>query len=297
MPRNVAIISLILLITATIAVGRTTGTINGFVRNADDGESLPYANVFLQDTDLGAMTNEKGYYVIHHIPPGSYTLVFSMIGFKKIEKKVTIAPGQQLTVDAALQINVIEMNEIVKTAARERFEREVEISTTSLNARQITSVPMLAEADLFRTLQLLPGVVSRSDFSSQLYVRGGSPDQNLVLLDGVTVYNPFHLGGVFSTFNVDAIKDVEFMTGGFPAEYGGRLSSVLKITNREGNSRRFAGKGNISLLSAKSTIEGPIPRGSFLLSMTFREKSILISIRRIELLSAAFGATMSLIWL
>lgn len=263
--QSLKILSILLLLSVSV-MARTTGTINGFVRNADDGEPLAYANVFLRDTNLGAMSNEKGYYVIHHIPPGEYTLVFSMIGFEREEKKVTIRANQNTTVNAQLRINVIEMNAIVKTASRERFEREVEISTTSLNARQLISLPMLAEADLFRTLQLLPGVVSRSDFSSQLYVRGGSPDQNLILLDGVTVYNPFHLGGVFSTFNVDAIKNVEFMTGGFPAEYGGRLSSVLKITNREGNSKRFQGTANISLLSAKSTVEGPIPRGSYLLA-------------------------------
>jgi outer membrane cobalamin receptor len=249
-----------------ILFAKVEGTINGFVRDASNGESMPYVNVSIKDTQLGAATSDLGYYVINHVPPGEYTLIFSMMGFTIVEDTVRVRVGSVVKRDALLKMDIIEMEGIVKTAARERFEREVEVSTTTLTARQLSSLPMLAEADVFRTLRLLPGVVSRNDFSSQLYVRGGSPDQNLVLLDGVTVYNPFHLLGLFSMFNTDAIKEVEFMTGGFPAEYGGRLSSVLSIINNEGNSREFQGKANISMLSAKTTLQGPIPRGSYLIS-------------------------------
>lgn len=256
---------IIFLLTSCLAAA-IDGTISGFVRDFDNGEFLPWANVVVKDTNLGAATNDDGYYVIHNLPPGGYTLVFSMMGYERVEKEVRIQANKTEKVDVMLKPNVIEMEDIVKTAERERFEREVEISTSTISARQLKTVPTLAEADVFRTLQLLPGVVSRSDFSSQLYVRGGSPDQNLVLLDGVSVYNPFHLFGLFSTFNPDAIKEVEFMTGGFPAEYGGRLSSVLNITNNEGNSQEFQGSANISMLSAKTTLQGPIPRGSYLIS-------------------------------
>ena len=242
------------------------GTINGFVRDEANGESLPYVNVSIKNTQLGAATNDLGYYVINNVPPGEYTLLFSMIGFARVEDTVRVRVGAIVKRNVSLKTNVIEMEGVVKTAERERFEREVEVSTTTLTARQMNSLPMLAESDVFRTLRLLPGVVARNDFSSQLYVRGGSPDQNLVLLDGVTVYNPFHLLGLFSMFNTDAIKEIEFMTGGFPAEYGGRLSSVLSITNNEGNSKEFQGKANISMLSAKTTLQGPIPRGSYLVS-------------------------------
>jgi len=242
------------------------GTLNGFVRDETNGESLPYVNVFLKDTQWGDATNDRGYFIIHNIPPGPYTIVFSMIGYDKLEKEIQIKANETQTLEVALKSDILEMQDIVKTAERERFEREVEISTTTLSARQLQSFPTLAEADVFRTLQLLPGVVSRNDFSSQLYVRGGSPDQNLVLLDGVTVYNPFHLLGLFSMFNTDAVKEVEFITGGFPAEFGGRLSSVLNITNNDGNSKNFQGRANISLLSAKATLQGPIPNGSYLVS-------------------------------
>ncbi len=243
-----------------------SGILSGFVRDVDNGEPLPWVNVVVKDTDLGAATNDDGYYVIHNVPPGEYTLVFSMMGYERLEETVRMKAGATIKTNAMLKLNVIEMESVVKTAERERFEREVEISTSTITARQLKTVPTLAEADVFRTLQLLPGVVSRSDFSSQLYVRGGSPDQNLVLLDGVSVYNPFHLFGLFSTFNTDAVKEVDFMTGGFPAEYGGRLSSVLSITNNEGNSKEFQGSANISVLSAKTTLQGPIPRGSYLIS-------------------------------
>ncbi len=250
----------------TILSADVNSTINGFVRDFDNGEPMPWVNVVVKDTDLGAATNDDGYYVIHNVPPGEYTLVYTMMGYERLEESIQLKAGAAQKMDVLLKPDVIEMEGIVKTAERERFEREVEISTRTITARQLKTVPTLAEADVFRTLQLLPGVVSRSDFSSQLYVRGGSPDQNLVLLDGVSVYNPFHLFGLFSTFNTDAIKEVEFMTGGFPAEYGGRLSSVLSITNNEGNSKEFEGSANISMLSAKTTLQGPIPRGSYLIS-------------------------------
>ncbi len=250
-----------------LVIAQISGTINGFVRDADNGETLPWVNVVLQDTEMGAATSDQGYYVIHKVPPGEYTIVFQMMGYERLEKTVQVRVNETVTVNASIEPGVIEMEDVVKTAERERFEREVEISTNTIGARQLNALPGLAEADVFRVLQLLPGVVSRNDFSSQLYVRGGSPDQNLVLLDGVTVYNPFHLLGLFSMFNTDAIKEVEFITGGFPAEYGGRLSSVLNITNNAGNSKEFEGDANISLLSAKGTVQGPIPQGSYLLSV------------------------------
>ncbi len=265
--RSLIIALFLTLLLPPCALGaRQEGTISGFVRDAANGEFMPYVNVFLKGTTLGTTSNERGYYVINRIPPGEYTLVFSMMGYERLEEKVRIVSGAQVKRSVLLKPGVIELEGVVKTAERERFEREVQVSATTLTARQISTLPTVAETDLFRTIQLLPGVVSRSDFSSQLYVRGGSPDQNLVLLDGVTVYNPFHLLGLFSMFNADAVKEVEFITGGFPAEYGGRLSSVLRIVNNEGNSKAFAGHGNISLLSARATVEGPIPRGSYLIS-------------------------------
>ncbi len=250
----------------TAAAGETLASISGFVRDATNGEPLPYANVFLAGTKLGALTTLRGYFVIPRLEQGRYLCTVSLLGYQRWQSELVLRAGVDTVLAVTLTPGMIEMGEVTRTAQRERFEREVHISTASLTMRQLQLVPMLAEADVFRTLQLLPGVVSRSDFSSQLYVRGGSPDQNLVLLDGVSVYNPFHLGGVFSTFNVDAIKEMEFLSGGFPVEYGGRLSSVLAITNREGDSKHYRGAGSISLLSARALAEGPLPAGSFLIA-------------------------------
>ena len=241
-------------------------SISGFVRDATNSEPLPYANVYLDGTRFGSLTSLRGYFVIPHLEEGRYLFTVSLLGYERWQRELRLRAGQDTVLAIALTPVAIQMGEVTRTAQRERFEREVQISTTSLSMRQLQQVPTLAEADVFRTLQLLPGVVSRSDFSSQLYVRGGSPDQNLVLLDGVSVYNPFHLGGVFSTFNVDAIKELEFLSGGFPVEYGGRLSSVLSITNREGDARSYGGVASISLLSARAMVEGPIPAGSFLIA-------------------------------
>jgi len=239
-------------------------SINGFIRDAENGEVLAYANIFLKNTQIGTTTDDHGYFVMDHAPKDSI-LVVKMMGYETVEMRIADIVNQ-LPVNISLQPNVLEFGEIVKTAEREHFEREVEISRTTISARQLGLTPTLAEADIMRMLLLVPGVISHNDFSSQLYVRGGSPDQNLILLDGATVYNPFHLLGLFSTFNTDAVKEVEFISGGFSAEYGGRLSSVLNITNNAGNSKKFEAKVGISLLSSKATIQGPIPKGSFLLS-------------------------------
>jgi outer membrane receptor protein involved in Fe transport len=251
---------------AAAAGKEKSASISGFVRDATNGEPLPYANVYLEGTRLGSLTNLRGYFVIPRLEEGRYRVTVSILGYGRWQNEILLRSGQDTVLSVGLSPGTIQMGAVTKTAQRERFEREVQISTSSLSMRQLQLVPMLAEADVFRTIQLLPGVVSRSDFSSQLYVRGGSPDQNLVLLDGVSVYNPFHLGGVFSTFNVDAIKEIEFLSGGFPVEYGGRLSSVLAITNREGDTHAYHGTGSISLLSARALAEGPLPSGSFMIS-------------------------------
>ncbi|MCK4813684.1 MAG: TonB-dependent receptor [Candidatus Marinimicrobia bacterium] len=242
------------------------GTVSGFISNIEDGEPIHYANVFLENTSLGAVSNTDGYYIILDVPEGTYTLVVSMIGHKVEKRLINVASSARVKLHFDLIPVDIEMEEVIVTAERAKFKQDIKISSITLTQAQLRTVPVLVEADLFRALQMLPSVTTGGDFSSALYVRGGSPDQNLILLDGITVYNPYHFGGIFSTFNTDAIKEAEFIAGGFPAEYGGRMSSVLDIKNREGNSEEFHGSGNISLLSTKLLFEGPIPHGSFMIS-------------------------------
>ena len=237
-------------------------TISGFVREDATGEPLSYVNVFLKDTYLGSASNQDGYFVIPNVPPGDYEISASIIGYEIRTVPVTIVAGEDIRFDFRLTVSILAGEEVNVTAERQRFREMVQPSTVTLDMREIEVVPAFIEADVFRTLQFLPGVQTMNDFSSALYVRGSTPDQNLIMLDGITVYNPFHLGGIFSTFNTDAIKEAQFNAGGFPARYGGRMGSILNIINREGNTEEFHAKGNISLISSKLLLEGPIPKWS-----------------------------------
>ena len=261
---------------------QTSGRIAGFVKDADTGEPLSFANVVLEGTSWGAASSNDGLYVIVGIPPGEYQLKMMMIGYRTEIVPVAITPGVDLRIDRELPQQAIRTEVVVVTGERARFKEAVEISRVNISLREIKSAPALAEADLFRTLQMMPGVQATNDFSSAMVVRGGSPDENLILLDGIEVYNPFHLGGIFSTFNADALANAEFIAGGFPGQYGNRNSSVLEITSREGNSkggRYFKNsvlgnywnisqmQGEVSVLSSKLLAEGPINNGSWMLAL------------------------------
>jgi len=246
-------------------------SINGFVREESSGEPISYANVFLSNTALGAATSRDGYFVITDVPKGEYEFNVTMIGYSVYKEKISVSDTASIRLEILLKEEVIETSEILVTAERQKFERAIESSQISLDLREINSVPAFIEPDIFRTLQMLPGVQTSSDFSSALYVRGSTPDQNLIMLDGIAIYNPYHLGGIFSTFNTDAIKEADFHAGGFPARYGGRMGAVLNIINREGNTNKVTGMANISLISSKALLEGPIPtwkgmKGSWMIS-------------------------------
>lgn len=240
--------------------------INGMVRDAANGETIPYANVVLRETPWGDATDDNGYFVIPQIPDGSYTVRVMMMGYGIADRQITIGGGKTMTLDFQLSQSVIEGETIVKTAERERFERQIETSKIQMSQQEFEKAPAFVEADVFRAIQLLPGVVAQSDFSSALYIRGGNPSENMILLDDVRVYNPYHFGGVFSTFNTDAIKNVDVSLGGFPAQYGNAASSVISVTNKDGNSKEYETSGSVSLLSSKLLVEGPIPKGSVLIS-------------------------------
>ena len=246
-------------------------SISGFVRDDTSGEPISYANVFLSSSTLGAATNQDGYFVISNIPVGKYELNATMIGYGIFKQNIELSEGQPIRLDIRLNEEIIQTTEVLVTAERQKFERSMESSQISLDIREINSAPAFIEPDVFRTLQMLPGVQTTSDFSSALYVRGSTPDQNLIMLDGIAVYNPYHLGGIFSTFNTDAIKEADFHAGGFPARYGGRMGAILNVLNREGNTRKVKGSANISLISSKGLIEGPLPswrgmKGSWMIS-------------------------------
>jgi len=256
----------LLLILICLSSSLQSAVISGFVRDESNGEPLSFANVMLSGTEIGAATGQDGYYVITNVPAGSYTLAVTYIGFRSEEQQIQLSESEALRLDIRLQRAAVSGETVTVTAERERFRREVTSSQISLDQRSIEAAPSFVEADVFRALQMLPGVQALNDFSPALYVRGSTPDQNLIMLDGITVYNPMHLGGIFSTFNTDAIKEADFYAGGFAAEYGGRMGSILNIINREGNTESFSGSGNVSLLSSKLTAEGPLRFGSLSLS-------------------------------
>ncbi|MFQ6673590.1 MAG: carboxypeptidase-like regulatory domain-containing protein, partial [Fidelibacterota bacterium] len=241
-------------------------TFSGYVLNGETGEGLPGANVYFLGTEFGTATSVDGYFVLPNIPPGSYTLEISYLGYETVRTTVDLQPHEKLKDNFDLSPQPVELEAV--EVSGERLDRKVnmQMSRVKLNVRQLKGVPQLVEPDLFRTLQSLPGILTETEFSTGLVIRGGNTDQNLILLDGITVYNPSHLGGVFSSFILDAVKEADLYKGGFNAEYGGRLSAVLSVRSREGNQKEFDGKATISLISAQTTLEGPMGKGAWLLS-------------------------------
>ncbi|MEE3153392.1 MAG: TonB-dependent receptor [Candidatus Neomarinimicrobiota bacterium] len=243
-----------------------TGIISGFVTDSSSGESLIGANVFLQENGQGMATDINGYYIIQEIIPGNYTIMVSYIGFDVSRQPLSIMEDQSVKINIALVEQVVELTEVEVTAEKLQRRNNIQPSKINLSPRMMKAAPALAEPDLFRTIQALPGVLMTSEYSTGLVIRGGNTDQNLIMLDGITVYNPSHLGGVFSNFIVDGVKEAELIKGAYNAEYGGRLSAVLNVISREGNKNEFRGKANLSLLSAQTTLEGPFYKGAWVLS-------------------------------
>ena len=257
----------VLILFAGSAPAQDTASLSGYVRDATNGETLLGANVVLQgDTTVadpiwrGTATNNAGYYSLPDIPPGTYTVVASYLGFTRYTDTLTLEAGEARRLDIDLQPANLEVGEVVVTGERDAAE-EQSIGAARVPTALIKELPTVLEPDLFRSLQLLPGVKAASDFSSGLYIRGGSPDQTLILLDRTTVYNPTHFFGLFSTFNPDAIKDVQLYKGGYPAEYGGRLGSVVDIYNKDGNRQEAEGGLSVGLLASRAYVEGPYGRG------------------------------------
>ena len=256
----------IALLFAFVQLKAQSGIISGFISDSSSAEALIGANVILQETGQGMATDINGYYIIQDITPGNYVLMVSYVGFKLKKEKLKISDGQSIKLDIFLSEDVVELTQIEVTAEQIQRKSNIQPSKINLSPRMMKAAPALAEPDLFRTIQALPGVLTTSEFSTGLVIRGGNTDQNLILLDGVTVYNPSHLGGIFSNFIVDGVKEAELIKGAYNAEYGGRLSAVLNIISREGNQKKFEGKANLSLLSAQATIEGPFYKGAWVFS-------------------------------
>ena len=234
------------------------------------GESLIGVNVYLSDRKSGTSTNNYGFYSLTLPSADSVELIISYVGFRTEKVNVNLLKDIELNIELKASLLLDEV-----TVSADRIEREsesVKMSTIKLQTAQIREVPsLLGEKDVLKVLQLMPGIQKGSEGSSGLYVRGGGPDQNLIILDDAIVYNANHLFGFFSLFNGNALKSVELTKGGFPARFGGRLSSVLEMNMKEGNKEEWHGEGGVGLISSNITIEGPLKKN---------KSSILISGRR-----------------
>ncbi len=252
---------LLMLLTGSLAFAQTEYTLSGYVKEQASGEELFGVNILLNKT-TGTVTNEYGFYSIS-APEGTYQIEISYLGFKTVTREITLTQDTQLNFE--LQDETNQLEEVVITGnktSQTASVRSTEMSVVQLNSKTIKKLPaILGEPDLIKSIQLLPGVSSVNEASSGFNVRGGSADQNLVLLDDATIYNASHLFGFFSVFNTNAVKDVKLYKGGIPSIYGGRLSSVLDVKQREGNIKEFGGEVGIGLIAANALIEGPIAKG------------------------------------
>ena len=242
-------------------------TVSGTVFDANNGETLIGATVTAAQTKAGTITNEYGFYSISLPAQDSIILEFSYVGFQSQRQTVYLTKNTRLDVQLSSGVELSEV--VVKASSFQEQLKSTEMSVEGITTQQAKVIPViLGESDILKVIQLKPGIPSGAEGTTGLFVRGGGSDQNLIVLDEAIVYNPNHLFGFFSTFNTDAVKDLKLYKGGFPAQYGGRLSSVIDVKLKEGNSKKFAGTGGIGLIASRLTLEGPIQKdkSSFIVS-------------------------------
>ncbi len=266
MKQKIALLLMTLL--PILSMAQTKITISGYVKDTKTGEALIGASVYITNEKRGTTSNAYGFYSISAKKIDSLGVVISYQGYQP--ELFTIAGKIDITIDYSLQEKSNELTEVVVSSVRnDNNISKSRMSVISIPMKQIRTLPAIGgERDILKIIQLLPGVQSGQEGTTGFYVRGGNTDQNLVQLDEATIYNPNHLFGLFSTFNTNALNSVTLIKGGYPAQYGGRLSSILDITMKEGNKKKFSGEGGIGLISSNLTLEGPIKKNksSFIIS-------------------------------
>jgi hypothetical protein len=252
---------LLLLAFLPILLVAQTGTIRGFVYDKQTGEPIIFTNVILKGTTIGAATDVNGYYSISKVTPGSYTLQVTFLGYDTAQKVVSVARDQIITEKLYLSKSAIQIKEFEVSGEKQEARTQVRMGVTKLTPRQIERMPAIGgEADLAQYLQVVPGVIFTGDQGGQLYIRGGSPIMNKSMLDGMVLYNPFHSIGLFSVFDNDIIRNADIYSAGFNAEHGGRISSIMDITTRDGNKKRLSGRVAASTFTGKVLLEGPLKK-------------------------------------
>lgn len=262
--------AILAMLCVSAAFAQQKYTLNGYVRDASNGEELLGVTVYVKELKNGVISNSYGFYSLT-LSPGTYTVRYSFIGYEAVEQQIVL--DKDISLNISLQEESLELEEVVVTGkAPEENITSIQMSRNELDIGQVKKLPALfGEPDIIKTIQLLPGVISAGEGTSSFFVRGGSADQNLILIDEAPVYDPSHLFGLFSVFNADIIKDSELYKGGIPARFGGRLSSILDVRTRDGNNKEFEGEAGIGLLASSVSLEGPIKQN---------ESSYLISARR-----------------
>ena len=246
----------ILLATTTFA---QKGNIRGFVYEKESGEPVIFCNVFLKGTTIGAATDINGMYNMSKVNPGDYTIVVTYIGYDTSEVNISLKSGQILNQNLEIEESSIKLNEVKISAEREEMRTEIKDAEIKISKEDLEMMPTIGgEPDLAQYMQVIPGVVFTGDQGGQLYIRGGSPIQNKVLLDGMIIYSPFHSIGLFSVFDTDIIRNTDVFTGGFSAQYGGRISSIMDIKTIDGNKKQIGGKLSANTFGSKLFIEGPL---------------------------------------
>ena len=245
------------------------GTVRGFIKSNEDGNAIPFVRVYIEELKMGANTDFNGFYSIPKVPVGTYTIKATNVEFVTHEEKITIINNRILTLNIEMDEGKL-LNEVEVNATEKEKKTEVQTSVIKITQKDILRVPTTGgDADIATYFQTVPGVVSTGDQGGQVYVRGGTPIQNKILLDGMTIYNPFHSIGFFSVFETDLIKTADIYTGGFNAKYGGRISSIMDVKYRDGNRKRMSGLVGLSPFGSKFLLEGPLSKKdniSFILS-------------------------------
>jgi hypothetical protein len=254
---------LFFLLVFSFSANSQNGTIRGFLFDKSSGEVIPYGSVMLNEKSLSASTDENGFFAFAQLAPGTYNITATSSGFEKLVKEVVVKADEvsniKIYVNPITKEDAKELDEVEITAEAQEKKTQVRMSVVKATKKEINAVPTIGgESDIATYFQTVPGVVTTGDQGGQLYVRGGAPIQNKVMLDGMVIYNPFHSIGFFSVFDTDIIKSADIYTGGYSSEYGGRISSVMDITTRDGNKQEVDGKISFSPFGAKALLEGPI---------------------------------------
>ncbi len=253
------LIIIVLFVSLSNPLNGQNASIRGFALEEETGEPVIFTNVYLYRTSYGSTTDESGYFNISNIPPGSYELMVTSIGYDTLRQDVSLAENQIMNLQLKLATAQVRLEGVKITARREESMNESKVSINRITPEKIKQLPTVGgQADIAQYLQVLPGVIFSGDQGGMLYVRGGPPIQSKVIIDGMTIYNPFHSIGLFSVFETDIIRNIDMYTGGFNSEFGGRISSIMDITTKDGNKRRISGKAALNTMNSGLLIEGPL---------------------------------------